>query len=85
MGGTSSDVALVEGTHLTNLACAVGAAMAVGFDLAHLAAGVAAWFGRRARKVQDRKYAGLRVLRLTPTSSSSSSSSTAFPSADRER
>jgi hypothetical protein len=24
---------------------------------------VAAWFGRRARKVQDRKYAGLRVLR----------------------
>ena len=24
---------------------------------------VAAWFGRRAREVQDRKYAGLRVLR----------------------
>ncbi len=35
------EVALDEGTHLTNLACAVGAALAVGFDLARLAAGVA--------------------------------------------
>ena len=24
---------------------------------------VAAWFGRRARRAQDRKFAGLRVLR----------------------
>ena len=37
----ATEVALDEGTHLTNLACAVGAALAVGFDVARLAAGVA--------------------------------------------
>ncbi len=36
------EVDLPEGTHLTNLACAIGAALAVGFDLGHLVAGVAA-------------------------------------------
>ncbi len=39
--GTTTDVEVPEGTHLTNLACAVGAAVAVGFDLSRLATGVA--------------------------------------------
>ncbi len=39
--GRAIEVELAEGTHLTNLACAVGAALAVGFDLGRLSAGVA--------------------------------------------
>lgn len=53
-GGVSAIVAGV-----TVLAAAAALIPFVGYVLVL----VAAWFGRRARQVQDRKYAGLRVLR----------------------
>jgi hypothetical protein len=45
------------------LAGVVAAALALIPFAGYVLLVVAAWFGRRARKVQDRKYAGLRVLR----------------------
>jgi membrane protein implicated in regulation of membrane protease activity len=57
-GGTAGGIAaIVAGTAL--VAAAVALIPFVGYALVF----VAAWFGRRARRAQDRKYAGLRVLR----------------------
>jgi hypothetical protein len=57
-GGTAGGIAvIVAGTGL--LAAAAALIPFVGYVLAL----VAAWFGRRARRAQDRKFAGLRVLR----------------------
>ena len=44
-------------------ACLVAAGIALIPFAGYLLVLVAAWFGRRARRAQDRKYAGLRVLR----------------------
>ncbi len=41
VGPATAEVTVAEGTHLTNLACALGAASALGLDPRHLAAGVA--------------------------------------------
>ncbi len=57
-GGTVSGVAMIAG----GMGLAVGAAALVPF-VGYLLAPAAAWFGWRSRKVADRKYAGLRVLR----------------------
>ena len=43
--------------------CLVAAGIALIPFAGYLLVLVAAWFGRRARRAQDRKYAGLRVLR----------------------
>ena len=57
-GGTVSGVAMIAG----GLGLAVGAIALVPF-VGYLLVPGAAWFGWRSRKVADRKYAGLRVLR----------------------
>lgn len=56
-GNAGGIAAIVAGAGL------VAAAIALIPFAGYLLLLVAAWFGRRARRVQDRKYAGLRVLR----------------------
>lgn len=57
-GGSASGIAvIVAGAGL--VAAAAALIPFVGYSLVL----VAAWFGRRARRMQDRKFAGLRVLR----------------------
>lgn len=57
-GASASGIAVIV-TGVAIVAAAVALIPFVGYALVL----VAAWFGRRARRAQDRKFAGLRVLR----------------------
>ena len=60
--GQRLEVDVAEGTHLTNLACAVGAALAMGFRLEGLAAGVASIEPPAHRGTVEVNAAGISVI-----------------------
>jgi hypothetical protein len=57
-GGSAGGIAVI----VAGAGLAAAAAALIPF-VGYVLVLVAAWFGRRARRAQDRKYAGLRVLR----------------------